>query len=178
MQWSKHKPPEPVHENPEAEISYQDKSELILLTNLFQRDIRCWALAVTRGWLYYAILPAALCLAFFPFRVLTTPKLYSSSCGLIRQELSDIRNSGLPSGYTNVQRQVILNMMHGRSVLEQTVLRLNLPYSYRALYGMTSVDLTERNSITFIISAVSDDRKCPPGSPIRWRKRLSRITRN
>jgi|GEM_PF-6397788 capsular polysaccharide biosynthesis protein len=157
MQWSEKGSSEPVVEKPEETGRHQDKSELILLTNLFQRDIRNWVLAIMRSWLFYAVLPAAFCLMFFLFRYLTTPKVYSSSCGLIRQELSDIRNSGLPSGYTNIQRQVILNMMHGRSVLEQTVLRLNLPYSYRSLYGMTSVDLTERNSNYFIISAVSED---------------------
>ncbi len=158
MQWSKNKPPQEPPQESKTEIeSHQERNELILLTNLLQRDIRCWFAAIYKGWIFYAVLPPLFCLGLFLFRYMTAPKLYSSSCGLIRQELTDIRNSGLPPGYSNIQRQVILNMMSGRSVLEQTVLRLNLPYSYRSLYSRMSVSLTARNSNYFIISATDSD---------------------
>ncbi len=158
MQWNKNRMPQELPDESKTEIeNHQERSELILLTNLLQRDIRCWFVAIYKGWIFYAVLPLLFCIAFFLFRYLTAPKLYSSSCGLIRQELTDLRNSGLPPGYSNIQRQVILNMMDGRSVLEQTVLRLNLPYSYRSLFSRISVALTARNSNYFIISAIDND---------------------
>ncbi len=159
MQWSKTTKPDLQTDDSEknSDIKFYDRNSLILFTNLFQRDFYCWLTAIYKGWIFFLILPIVLGTSFYFFRMFTTPKVYQSSCGLLRQEPVDFRTSGLPPGYVSIQRSIIVNMMQGRTVLEQTLLRLNLSMSYGQLFYMTSVLLPEKNSNYFIITATSEE---------------------
>ncbi|MDD4816393.1 MAG: hypothetical protein PHI85_00295 [Victivallaceae bacterium] len=131
-----------------------------LLLDIFRRDWQFWIWALQRSWLYLAIIPLCCAAAFFIFRTVTTPKQYSSSVGMIRQELrSSGAGSMVPTGFNQPQFNVITNMILSRSCLSETLKKLNLDWSVPRLSGAVSVKQSEKNSNYFTINAVTGEPK-------------------
>ena len=84
-------------------------------------------------------------------------KVYQANCGLIRQTLSDSKSDILPPGYVNVPKTNIEKLFTSRVVLEETVRRLNLPYTAEQLYNSISVTPANKNGDYFYVSAISTD---------------------
>ena len=129
---------------------------ILRFTRLFKRDLWCWVNALQKLWWLFAIFPLLFAVIFFFFRTMTTSSVYVANCGLIRQELTDTRNAVLPPGYVNVQKSIIMNLFKSRSVLEETVKRLSLPYTAEQLFNNIDVQ-SEKNSDYFIVSSKSKD---------------------
>jgi capsular polysaccharide biosynthesis protein len=125
------------------------------LPDLFKRDLRYWLLALLQYWWVILACAAVGAVAFFLFRTFTMPLRYSSSCALVRMEITDQRNSGLPTGYSAVQFNVIFNMIRSRSCLTETMRRLNLKSTHEQMYNVIDIRQAEKNSNYFFITATT-----------------------
>ena len=138
----------------------QEKSDptVMQFIRLFRRDIWCWVSAMQKLWWLFAIFPLLFASITFLVRTMTTTNVYVANCGLIRQEIADIRSNSsiLPPGYVNVQRSIVLNLFKSRAVLEETIKRLSLPYTAEQLYNNIAIK-SEKNSDYYFISASSKD---------------------
>lgn len=133
------------------------ESSLSRLGDLFRRDLFCWPLALLKYWWLIVALPVVLGICFYTLRAILTPKLYSSSCALVRQEVTDIRHSGLPAGYASAQRSVLFNLIRSRSCLTEAARRLKLDIPYGRLFNSIVIQQAEKNSNYFFISATTGD---------------------
>lgn len=152
------------HEDPAIEATADNSTPtaeqrslpvFVQIIYLFKRDIWCWINAVQKMWWLFILAPLLFACATFFFRTMTTTNEYVANCGLIRQAV-DTRDGVLPPGYTNVQRSIIMNLFKTRAVLEETIKRLSLPYSFEQLYNSITIKV-EKNSDYYIISASSKD---------------------
>ncbi len=136
----------------------REASEPLILqfARLFKRDIWCWVGAVRKMWWLFAIFPLLFAGVTFFIRTMTTSNIYMANCGLIRQEITDMKNGVLPPGYVNVQRSIILNLFKSRAVLEETIKRLSLPYTAEQLFNNITIK-SEKNSDYYFVSAASKD---------------------
>ena len=129
---------------------------IIRFTRLFARDIWCWVNAIRRLWWLFAIFPLLFaCITFF-IRTMTTTNIYKANCGLIRQKISDTKSDILPPGYAPVPKSNVEKLFTSRAVLEETVKRLSLPYTYEQLYNNISVT-SDKNGDYYYLSATSTD---------------------
>jgi len=83
-------------------------------------------------------------------------KDFSATCCLIRQRISDSRSDILPPGYVNVPKSNVEKLFTSRAVLEETVKRLSLPYTYEQLYNNISVT-SDKNGDYIVVTASSKD---------------------
>ena len=83
-------------------------------------------------------------------------KAFSATCELIRQEISYTESDILSLGYVSVPKSSIEKLFKSRAVLEKTVKRLSLPYSYEQLYNKISVT-SDKNGDYFVVTAFSKD---------------------
>ena len=83
-------------------------------------------------------------------------KAFSATCELIRQEISYTESDILPLGYVSVPKSSIEKLFKSRAVLEKTVKRLSLPYTYEQLYNKISVT-SDKNGDYFVVTAFSKD---------------------
>ena len=135
------------------------KRSIPKIEELFKRNLTAWPLALLHGWWLIVLCAIVLGFSFFLFRYLTAPKLYETTCTLVRQELVDVRNSGLPPGLTKVQTNTILNMIRSRGTLMTAARRLELDIPYESMFGMVSIKQAAKNSDYFYIMATTGDPK-------------------
>ena len=130
---------------------------IIRFSRLFARDIWCWVNAIRRQWWLFAIFPFLFACGTFFIRTLMTTNVFQANCGLIRQTLSDSKSDILPPGYVNVPKTNIEKLFTSRAVLEETVKRLSLPYTYEQLYNNITVTPADKNGDYYYVSATSTD---------------------
>ncbi len=159
MVFTDENPPPNKSDGNDAVNPNQAASELLALLDLFKRDPMQWVNALLRYWIIIVAVPIVVMLAVYGYRAVTVPKIYRSSAALVRQELPDLRNSGLPAGYSPTQLSVVFNMIRSRTCLEETLRRLNLNWSHEQLFQCITVTQAERNSNYFFIQAATSDPK-------------------
>jgi len=129
---------------------------IIRFSRLFARDIWCWVNAIRRQWWLFAIFPLLFACVTFFIRTMTTTNVFKANCGLIRQTIADSKSDILPPGYANVPKSNVEKLFTSRAVLEETVKRLSLPYTYEQLYNNISVT-SDKNGDYYYLSATSTD---------------------
>lgn len=139
---------------PESQISSAEASGDTPV-DFIKRDYRLWLMALQRGWLWLLIVPPVVTIVAAVLLSLTIKPQYESSCALVRQDLKDPRQSGLPSGYIPLQTTVVLNMMRSRANLQETIRRLKLPLSPGQLFNSVEVKQASRNANYIFLNATT-----------------------
>ncbi len=121
------------------------------------RDVSCWYRALLRRWWVILLLLILGSGASLGYRLYRSPRLYTSSCAMVRQEVADIRHSDLPINYSPMQMNVMFNMIRGHACLMAAARLLNLDLDHSQMYNSIDVRRAEKNSNYFFISAVSKD---------------------
>ncbi|MDD3886120.1 MAG: Wzz/FepE/Etk N-terminal domain-containing protein [Victivallaceae bacterium] len=125
--------------------------------NILKRDHRLWVFALIARWKYIVAIPAGVALFTFIYVYAFTKPVYTSSCALVRYEVQNSSNNGMPDGYSPIQMAVILNMIMSRNNLQQTIDRLGLHMTPGQLFGCLSIKQAAKRSNYIYITAETGD---------------------
>ncbi|MEG2076542.1 MAG: hypothetical protein RRY34_08570, partial [Victivallaceae bacterium] len=123
-------------------------------SDILVRDFSCWITNLKKYWYIIAVCVIAMSGTLFCYRFFFVPKVYTSSCSLIRHDVYDLRRSDLPKEYSPFRINDILLMVKSYKNLHETAKRLNLKFNQNAMFNSFEV-VPEKKSNYFVIRAVS-----------------------
>ncbi len=123
-------------------------------SDILIRDFSCWISNLAKYWYIIAICVVLLGCILFCYRFFFIPKVYTSSCSLMRHDVYDLRRSDLPKEYNPFRLNDILLMVKSYKNLHETAKRLNLKFNQNAMFNTFAVT-PEKKSNYFVIRAVS-----------------------